>query len=130
MASKVYVVDDDVDMVTALKANLENAGYEVKAQYDDKGLVENVKSFDPDVIVLDVMFPEDDAAGFHMARTLRKEESLMKKPVIMLTGVNTEGDYVGKFTNRDIDESFLPITEFVDKPVDPKDLIALIEKHV
>lgn len=130
MAKKVYVVDDDVDMVTALTANLKNAGYDVKAQYDDKDLVANVAAFAPDAIILDVMFPEDDAAGFKMARELRKEDQFKKTPVIMLTGVNEEGNYVGKFTNRDIDESFLPVTEFVDKPVDPKKLIELIEKHV
>ena len=59
MAKKVYVVDDDVDMVTALTANLKNAGYDVKAQYDDKDLVANVAAFAPDAIILDVMFPEE-----------------------------------------------------------------------
>jgi CheY-like chemotaxis protein len=125
---KVYMVDDDVDIVSAMKTALESKGLEVKAQYDDKDLVENIRQFNPDVIILDVMFPDDDGAGFKMARMIRHEDDIKSKPVIMLSSVNKDGDYPGQFSDNDIDESYLPITEFVNKPIDPKDLVAKIDK--
>jgi DNA-binding response OmpR family regulator len=125
---KVYMVDDDVDMVTAITTSLESKGYEVKSQYDDKGLVDNIREFDPDAIILDVMFPDDNGAGFKMARAIRHHDDIKNKPVIMLSSVNKDGKYPGEFSSDDIDDMYLPITEFVNKPIDPKDLIATIEK--
>ena len=90
-------------------------------------LVDNVREFNPDCIVLDVMFPGDDGAGFKMARSIRHHDTIKTKPVIMVSGVNEEGNFPGTFTDRDIDDAYLPITAFVDKPVDPKILIEKIE---
>jgi len=125
---KVYMVDDDVDLVAALSAALKAAGYEVATQHDDDGLVDNIREFNPDLIILDVMFPEDDGAGFKMARSIRHHDDIKRKPVIMLSGVNTEGNLPGNIGNKDIDDMYLPITRFIDKPVDPKILIATIEE--
>jgi DNA-binding response OmpR family regulator len=125
---KVFMVDDDVDLVAGLKAALEASGYKVAAQHDDDDLVDNVREFNPDVIILDVMFPEDAGAGFKMARSIRHHDDIKNKPVIMLSGVNTEGNIPGGIGNKDIDDMFLPITRFIDKPIDPKALIAVIEE--
>ena len=124
---KVFMVDDDVDLVAGLKAALESTGYKVSAQHDDDDLVDNVREFNPDIIILDVMFPEDAGAGFKMARSIRHHDDIKNKPVIMLSGVNTEGNIPGGIGNKDIDDMFLPITRFIDKPIDPKALIAAIE---
>ena len=124
---KIYIVDDDVDLVEATKLSLEAAGYKVAFQHDDVNLVDNVREFNPDCIVLDVMFPGDDGAGFKMAGSIRHHDTIKTKPVIMVSGVNEEGNFPGTFTDRDIDDAYLPITAFVDKPVDPKILIEKIE---
>jgi DNA-binding response OmpR family regulator len=124
---KIYMVDDDVDMVTMMTLALEANGYEVRAQHDDNALVDNIREFNPDAILLDVMFPGDQGAGFRMARSIRHHDDIKNKPIIMLSAVNVEGNFVGKFSNKDIDEVYLPVTEFVDKPVDPKKLIEKIE---
>lgn len=124
---KIYIVDDDVDLVEVLTAGLEARGYKVKSQNDEKDLVDNVREYNPDAIILDVMFPEDDSAGFKMARTIRHHDDIKRIPVIMLSGVNTEGNFPGKFSDKDIDEEYLPITAFLDKPVDPAKLAEKIE---
>jgi len=124
---KIYMVDDDVDMVTMMTLALEANGYEVRAQHDDNALVDNIREFNPDAILLDVMFPGDQGAGFRMARSIRHHDDIKDKPIIMLSAVNVEGNFVGTFSNKDIDEVYLPVTEFVDKPVDPKKLIEKIE---
>lgn len=45
----------------------------------------------------------------------------------MLTAVNEAGIYVGRFSNKDKDEAWLPVQEFVEKPVDPEVLLAKVE---
>lgn len=125
---KVYIVDDDVDLVMALTAALKGGGYEVASQYDETEVDDRIREFNPDVIVLDVMLPGDNMAGFKIARSIRHHDNIKDKPVIMLSGINTEGNLPGKISDRDIDDVYLPITRFLDKPVDPKKLIDTIKE--
>ena len=125
---RVYLVDDDLDQVENMTMILEAKGYAVGSQFNDENLVANITEFNADVIILDVMFPGDNSAGFRMARLLRQEERFKTKPIIMLSAVNQEGSFPGKFSNKDIDDAFLPVTFFLDKPADPVVLIAKIEE--
>ncbi len=120
---KIYVVDDDRDIVDSMRIVLERNEYEVQAQYDDEGVEEAVRSFKPDLVILDVMFPESSSAGFEVARALKSTDDLRPIPILMLSAVNERGIYVGRFTNRDRDESFLPVNMFVEKPVKPAVLL-------
>lgn len=128
MGKKVYIVDDDVELVEAMRLCLEDDGFEVKAQYETAKLVENIRRFSPSVILLDVMFPDDQEAGFKMARLIRSQEDLSKIPILMLTGVNREGNLPVKFNNDDCDDSFLPVTEFLEKPVDSPVLVQKVRQ--
>lgn len=123
MARKIYIVDDDRQIVDALTVVLEKHGYEVRAQLDDDELEQNLLRERPDLIILDVMFPEDSSAGFRIARGIRGNPELAKVPILMLSAVNEKGLYVGRFSDKDIDESFLPVDTFVEKPVKPASLI-------
>lgn len=124
---KIYLVDDDIDIVEAMTTVLESKGYKVASQLDSAGLVDNIRSFNPDLIILDVMFPGDQGAGFTMARSIRHHDDIKDKPILMLSAVNTEGDFVGSFSNKDIDDVYLPITEFCEKPIEPAKLIEKVE---
>jgi len=125
--SKIYIIDDDRDIVESISIVLKANGYEVAAQYDDRNVVENVMRNNPDLIILDVIFPENSSAGFEIAREIKKEEKLAKIPIIMLSVVNEKGIYIGRFSNQDIDESWLPVTMFLDKPVQPKELLQKVK---
>ncbi len=127
---KIYLVDDDSDIIESLTLILETQGYTISSQSDEIDIVDNIKNFAPDLVILDVMFPEDDEAGFKIARKLRADDDVKNIPVIMLSGVNEEGVFPGKFTNRDIDDSFLPISEFVEKPINPDLLLEKIHKFI
>jgi CheY-like chemotaxis protein len=120
---KIYIVDDDRNIVESVTIVLKSRGYDVAAQYDEENLVANVKKYGPDLIILDVMFPENEGAGFEMARTLKGDAATKSIPVLMLSAVNVRGKYPGKFSNKDRDETYFPVEEFVDKPVNPKDLL-------
>ena len=68
----------------------------------------------PEVLILDVMFPENPSAGFELARTVQRKFAGI--PTLMLTAVNQQ--FPLGFSNRDIDPTWLPVTDFVEKPVD------------
>jgi DNA-binding response OmpR family regulator len=120
---RIYIIDDDRDIVEAMTIVLKKNGYEVGAQYDDEDLEKNVKGFAPDLIILDVMFPEDSSAGFSMARLLKGNTELGHIPILMLSAINEQGIYVGRFSNLDIDETFLPVNMFLEKPLKPNVLL-------
>jgi CheY-like chemotaxis protein len=125
---RVYVIDDEQSIVESVSMILESKGYEVGAQNDDKDVVDNVVAFGADLVIVDVMFPEDTGAGFKMARALKADERTSSLPLLMLTAVNEAGIYVGKFSSKDLDDAWLPVQEFVEKPVDPKALLEKVER--
>ena len=92
-------------------------GHEGRAETEVSAAVKSMTEKRPDLVVLDVMFPEDGTAGFQLARDMpRKLEGLSKVPILMLTAVNTRSPF--GFSAKDIDEDWLPVTDFLEKPVD------------
>jgi CheY-like chemotaxis protein len=130
MAKKIYIVDDDRDIVEAMSIVLTKNGYEVSAQYDDERVEQNVEANRPDLIILDVMFPEDSSAGFDIARRIKSNPELRRIPILMLSAINERGIYVGRFSNKDLDESFLPVNMFVDKPLRPAALLERVNSLI
>jgi CheY-like chemotaxis protein len=124
----VYIVDDDRDIVDAISIVLKSAGYSVGFQNDENNLVENVLAFNPDIIILDVIFPENDNAGFEMSRLLKGDDRTKNIPIMMLSAVNEKGKYGFTFSNRDRDDSYLPVEEFVEKPIQPAELLKKVAK--
>ena len=112
----LLIVDDDEDFTNALEIVLSNAGYEVGTRQDIEGGLESMKERPPDLVILDVMFPEDSSAGFELARTMKQEEKLKNTPVLILSAVNTRF-FIG-FGKKDIDEDWLPVHDFLEKPMD------------
>jgi len=124
---KIYIIDDDRDIVESMSMVLKANGYEVSAQYNDENVVENVLKYNPDLIILDVMFPENNSVGFEIAREIKGNDKLTNIPIIMLSAVNEKGIYVGRLTSQDINESWLPVSIFLDKPVQPKELLLQVK---
>ncbi len=115
--SYVLIVDDDGDFANAAATVLRGAGHEVGIELDTKSAVRTMERRPPDLVILDVMFPEDSSAGFELARTLhQRDEKLRNVPVLMLTAVNTK--FPLGFGSQDIDEQWLPVADFLEKPVD------------
>lgn len=125
---KVYIVDDDRNCVESIVLVLEKEGFSVKAQYDEDNVVENAHEFGADLIILDVMFPENDGAGFELARLIKGDKRTGDVPILMLSAVNEKGVYAGTFSNRDRDDSWLPVEDFVEKPINPRDLVTKTKK--
>lgn len=124
---KIYIIDDDRDIVESMSMVLKANGYDVSAQYNDENVIENVLSYNPDLIILDVMFPENNSAGFDIARDIKRNDNLASIPIIMLSAVNEKGIYVGRLSDQDINESWLPVNIFLDKPVQPSELLLQVK---
>ena len=113
MAS-LLIVDDDQDFSSAVATFLQNAGHQIVVEDSPESALARLKKQLPDAVVLDVMFPEDPSAGFNLARTLRR---LYKDlPILMLTAVNQQ--FPLGFSTKDIDPDYLPVTDFLEKPID------------
>ena len=127
MAEKtILVIDDDIDLVEIIRVTLESQGYRViDAQNGERGL-ELARGASPDLILLDVMMGTVDE-GFQVAYQLRNEEATRDIPILMLTAV---GDQTGFDFDPGKDREFLPVDEFLEKPVSPRKLVDMIRKHL
>lgn len=128
MADKILMIDDDKDFVEAVKFILEEKGYEFVFSNDPKEGYEKIKMEKPNLIILDVMM-ERKASGFILSRKIRKDPEIpggSKVPIIMLTGMRESTGFF--LPGETKDEHFLPIDEFMEKPVKADELIKTIEK--
>lgn len=126
MPKKILIIDDDIDLVEAMRITLEGAGFEVvDAQEGQKG-IDKIKAEYPDLVILDVMMGTQDE-GFHIAYQIRNDPETSDLPIIMLTAVGQE---TGFDFDKDKDEDFLPVSEFLEKPVNPDTLIDKVKTHL
>ena len=121
----LMIVDDDEDFAAAVAKTLQDAGHEVRTETEIAAAARNMAARRPDLVVLDVMFPEDATAGFQLARDMRRRLGLGEVPILMLTAVNTRFPF--GFSTKDIDEEWLPVTDFLEKPVDLDVLVARVD---
>ncbi|MFP4055516.1 MAG: response regulator transcription factor [Candidatus Brocadiia bacterium] len=118
----VMMVDDDEEFAVAVGEALRAAGHEVSLASEVAGVVERMVERPPDLVILDVMFPQDSSAGFELARTIRHQKGKLEHvPILMLTAVAHKFPY--GFGGRDIDSESLPVNAYMEKPVEPDALV-------
>lgn len=125
MANKILIVDDERDFVEINRAALESKGYKVVAAYNGKEGLEKALKEKPDLIVLDVMMTTK-TEGFDVARKMRAYEELKKTSIIMLTAIR--GGKMDISWKIESDKTWLPVTEFIEKPLAPDKLLKRIEQ--
>jgi CheY-like chemotaxis protein len=127
---KILIIDDDPDIVEAMRMPLEANAYEVISAKSGKEGLQKVKDEVPDLIILDVMM-ETETEGFHVAYKLRSEESESEYkeyksiPILMLTAISSK---TGMKFSLEKDEEFLQVDDFVEKPIQPKELLEKVSK--
>ena len=113
----LLIVDDDEDFASTIAIVLRKEGHDVQVELDTSDAAQSMESNPPDLVVLDVMFPEDASAGFELARSMRHQNEKLKNiPILMLTAINAK--FPLGFGPKDIDDTWLPVTDFLEKPVD------------
>ena len=86
--NRILIIEDDPTIRRGLKDSLEAESYEVLTAADGEVGLRLSQEGHPDLIILDVMFPEDSSDGFNLARTMRHyKEKLKDIPILMLTAL-------------------------------------------
>jgi DNA-binding response OmpR family regulator len=114
MSKKILVVDDEADIRRFLTAVLEKHDYETVTAEDGVKALEIARKEKPDLIILDLMMPNETGTGFY--RKLSREKDLSETPVIVVSGLAGRDLAVRK-----------PVAVF-DKPIDPDEFIATVDK--
>ncbi|MGQ9840868.1 MAG: hydrogenase maturation protease [Anaerolineae bacterium] len=122
----ILIVDDDPDMVEALRMPLEAHGYSVAHAASGRVALNMIPELRPDLIILDVMM-ETTTEGFQLSLALRSPDprspyaAYRDIPILMLTSIHATTPL--RFSP---DQDYLLVDVFIDKPVDPDKLIAKI----
>ena len=114
MATKILVIDDDLNICDLLQMYLEKEGYEVRTANDGVEGINTFKTYEPDMVLLDIMLPQKD--GWQICREIREQSN---KPIIMITA---KGETIDKVLGLE-----LGADDFIVKPLDMKEVFARIK---
>lgn len=112
--TKILIVDDDTNIAELIALYLQKEGYDTKEVYTGKKAIEAFATYEPNLVLLDVMLPEMD--GYDVCKEIRKTS---KTPIIMLTA---KCDVFDKVLGLE-----LGADDYIVKPFDPKELIARVK---
>jgi DNA-binding response OmpR family regulator len=111
---KILIIDDDEKMNGLLQNYLSGFGFEVASSTHPSSGLQRIRTWHPDLIILDIMLPDMD--GFAVLREIRKEQEI---PVIMLTA---RGDITDRIVGLE-----LGADDYLPKPFEPRELVARIQ---
>ena len=121
--ARILMVDDDKVLVAATKVVLESKGYQVSTAYDgDEGLAKS-KAEIPDLIILDIIMPTQD--GFTVCEQIKSNPEMEKIPILIMTSFAKDKGKTNIPANAGLS---LEAEGYVDKPVNPEQLLDLVEK--
>lgn len=89
-AQKVLLVDDDLELIQALKVRFESVGFQVVTAYEGQEALARSRTERPQIIVLDLILPKLN--GYEVCRLLKFDEKFKHIPVILLTGRSRQED--------------------------------------
>src|ERR1700685_1023601 len=114
---KILLIEDDADLFSLLKYNLEKEGFALSGLQTGKGAIELCRQVRPDLILLDIMLPDSD--GLDICKGIRKDPDLSAVPIIFLTARASETDRIVGLE--------LGANDYVVKPFFVRELIARIK---
>jgi two-component system, OmpR family, phosphate regulon response regulator PhoB len=114
---RILVIDDEEDVTTLLNYNLRAQGFVVEALNDPTLIMGRARSFEPDLVILDIMMP--DLNGIQICRMMRADPRLSRTPIVFLSARSEEADRIqGLQTGGD---------DYVCKPFSPKELVLRVQ---
>ncbi len=117
MSQKIFIVEDEKDILELLQLKLENAGFKTRSFESAVPMLVLVKSEHPELIILDLMLPDMD--GMEVCRKLKNDPSTEKIPIVMLTArTDLEDKLKGLEYGAD---------DYITKPFESRELIARIK---
>ena len=90
MSAKIFIIEDELDLVQALIMMLKSAGYQTACATDGISAADRVREEKPDLILLDICLPGRN--GFEVFQQLRQDPAMERIPIIFLTARSTVED--------------------------------------
>ena len=118
MSKKVLIVDDEENIVISIEFLMAQAGYELEIARDGEEAMEKVSSFQPDLVLLDVMMPKIN--GFEVCRRIREHTEWDDIKIIMLTAKGREVEVTKGMA--------LGANSYIIKPFSTKELMAEVKQ--
>ena len=112
--SKILIVEDNVDLIEAYKLVFETAGFDVGLAYDGNQARDEIKSFNPDLILLDIMIPYMN--GFQLLKEVRESGNNVK--IIINSNLSQDSEVKKSFelgANEYLRKSDYTVSELVEK---------------
>ncbi len=114
---RIQIIEDDRDIVELVRYNLANEGYDVQSSPDGISGLAQLRKSPPDLLMLDLMLPK--MPGLEICKEIRRDPSLNRLPILMLTARGEEADRViGLEMGAD---------DYVTKPFSPRELVARVK---
>jgi len=115
---KVLIVDDEPNIVTALEFLLKRSGYDVRLAANGAEALEQVETYRPDVVLMDVMMPIK--SGFEVCQRMRERPDLAQIKIVMLSAKGSEAE-VSKGLSLGADL-------YITKPFSTQELVSTINR--
>lgn len=116
MGRDVLLIEDEPNIIEAIRFILSRDGWTVRSHSDGTTAVDKLNALRPDVVILDVMLP--GRSGFDILRDIRSATETNGLPVLMLTAK-------GQARDREMAES-LGATRFMTKPFSNSDVLTAV----
>ncbi|ALG90927.1 MAG: response regulator [Pseudomonadota bacterium] len=116
MGRDVLLIEDEPNIIEAIRFVLSRDGWNVQTHSDGRGAYDRVVDLRPDVVILDVMLPE--RSGFDILRDIRAGKETAALPVLVLTAK-------GQSKDREMAES-LGASRFMTKPFSNNEVLATV----
>jgi len=126
VSKKIIIIDDDPDILESMKIVLDKEGYNVITASNGKDGLEKVKAEKPNLVLLDVMMTSKDE-GFQVSYAMKADPEMKDIPIVIISSVS---QVTGFDFSKEKDGAFIPVDEFVEKPVKPKQLIDIVRKNL
>jgi len=126
-APNILIIDDEPEFVKIVKKILATKHFKVSSAYSADEVFSKLEKESPDAIILDVMMGKG-AEGFIFARKIKKDLRFAKIPILMLTAMREKTGFV--FPGDPIHPKFLPVDEYIEKPIEPQVLLEKIERQL
>ncbi len=114
---RILVIEDDKDIVELVRYNLEKEGFQVLASSDGGTGLAQIRKSRPDLLILDLMLPK--LPGLEICKEIRKDVSLNRLPILILTAKGEEADRVVGLE--------LGADDYVTKPFSTRELAARVK---
>lgn len=119
--SKILIIEDDPLIIKMYSEKLSRDGFEVETALDGQQGYEKLKSFKPDLVLLDIMMPKVN--GVELIAEMKKDLNFEKTPIIVLSNL-TEGPEIEKAKKMGISEYL------IKSDLDPEDVSNSVKKHL